>query len=159
MNDEPEIMQEPTKPTEPKKSPEEIEAEEFARRLEELDSLETEQKKEIRFQLFRLVQKYGLNPEDLEDWKAKNPLGIELTWITGKPFIYRNLSLGEYEQAAEGVQNAGDLHRKVAARSILWPNMFPQESDFLRGPAGISATLAEAILRTSGFEQVITVTL
>lgn len=143
----------------PPKSPEEIEAEEFEQRLRDLDTMETEQKKEVRFQLLRLVRKFGLREDDLALWKETLPLGIELTWITAKPFIYRNLSLGEYEQAAEGVTNAGDLNRKVAARALLWPNMFKQESDFLRGPAGISATLAEAVLRTSGFEQVVTVTL
>ena len=148
------------KPTEdPKKTPEQTEADEFGRRLQELDSMETEQKKEIRFQLFRLVRKFGLREDDLSTWKEDNPLGIELTWITGKPFIYRNLSLGEYELAAEGITQAGDLHRKVASRALLWPNMFAQESDFLRGPAGIAASLAEAVLRTSGFEQVMTVSL
>jgi hypothetical protein len=152
-----EVEQAPAKA--PEKTPEELEREEFEQRLRELDAHEVERKKEIRFQLFRLVEKFGLRMEELNQWKKDNPLGIELTWITGKPFIYRNLSLGEYEQAAEGVQDTAALHRKVAARSILWPNMFPQESDFLRGPAGIAATLAEAVLRTSGFEQVITVSL
>lgn len=151
---------EPTQePKPPELTPEQAEAKEFATRLTELEGLESEQKKEIRFQIYRLEKAFGLKADDLAMWKAANKLGVELVWITGKPWVYRNLSLAEYEHAAEGITNASDLNRKVAAKALLWPMVFKQESDFLRGLAGITATLAEAVLRTSGFEQVVAISL
>lgn len=150
MADEQPATEQPAPEEKPK-----TEEEEFSLRFDEEKAADAEREKEIRYQLFRVRNEFGLKADDLEMWRRGHPLGIELVWITRKPFIYRNLALGEYTKIAEECQDLQVLRRRVTMAAVLWPKMWKTESDLLRGPAGIPQTITESCLRTSGFEEVL----
>ena len=75
-------------------------------------------------------------------------MGTSLVWILEKPYIYRSLMLSEYEAIIEMPDATPTRNQeRMARKGAIWPNL----GDFRAMEAGISATLAEVIIRKSGF--------
>ena len=122
--------------------------EEFERRYREEKELREAQEEERQYQIFKLQKDFQLDPEQYQVWQGQYPMGISLIWIQEKPFIYRSLLLSEYESIIEQQDASVTKNQeRMAAKAVVWPQL----GDFRAMEAGISATLADAIIRKSGF--------
>lgn len=111
--------------------------------------------KEVRYQYYRLEHEFGLPYARIEEWKTRFKLGIELCWLREKPYIYRVISLGEHTTLADKNPDIEQYRRHLLDTALLWPGIVG--SDLLSNIAGLPQTLAETILRASGFDEVVTV--
>jgi len=128
---------------------------EFEERFQQEEAAEQEAEKDKAYLLFKARRKFGLADGALEGWKRNHPLGVGMTWIGGKPYIYRALSLGEYLGILEKNPEAADFQKAVASRALLYPEI--NDNEYITSLAGLPTSLSNAILQTSGFEQTIAI--
>jgi len=120
-----------------------------ARYQEELEQREAlEEARE--YALFKLEKEFGIGSDTIELWKKNSPLGVDLTWVNAKPYIYQVVQLSEFMAAGENALDFNEIRKRVVFKALLAPK-FKKESDLLLAPAGLIQTLSDAIFRSSGF--------
>lgn len=126
---------------------------EFESRYLEDKKQEDTQEKERQYLLFRALKECKLSYDSVEEWKKQHKLGVDFTLLRNKPYIWRVLSLAEYTGLVAAVTKLNgdedDLKVRIAQAALLVPSI----EDFKVAPAGLASTLANAILRSSGFQE------
>ena len=126
---------------------------EFETRYVEDKKQEATQEKERQYLLFRIMKERKLPFDTFEKWKAEHKLGIDFTFLRNEAYVWRILSLAEYTAIVQTVTKMNgdedDLKIRIAQAALIAPSI----EDFRTSPAGLASTLANAILRSSGFQE------
>lgn len=125
---------------------------EFETRYAEDKKQEATQDKEKQYLLFRVMKDRKLPFDTFETWKKSHKLGVDFTFLRNEAYVWRILSLAEYTAIVQSVTKMNgdedDLKIRIAQAALIAPSI----EDFKVAPAGLASTLANAILRSSGFQ-------
>ncbi|MGD9697423.1 hypothetical protein [Acinetobacter sp.] len=112
---------------------------------EELKTQEVETSNEVELPLFE----GGPTQKQIDDWKEKYG-HIEMVEIAGEVYIYRQLGRSEHRTLlSSGAFNVEDTDEVTAKILLLFPSYKSVDWDKLG--AGVIATLAQNMMRLSGF--------
>ena len=90
----------------------------------------------------------GLTQEMVDDFKKKYGF-VELIIVAGRTWVYRMITRSEYGAIMQMQLDQQRLEERIALQGLLFPNI--QLSELRQMPAGVATSLADAILRFSGF--------
>ena len=102
---------------------------------------------------FEPVAESGPTLEDIELWRKQYPKAkIFRVSITNEQYFYKTLNRVEYKNIiGRNDLNAISREEVIAHTCCLWPRLDAQTIG--EGPAGNIASLAQIIMRTSGFDE------
>lgn len=102
---------------------------------------------------YRPIEDEGPTVEDIDIWKKQYPTAkIFRTVIAGEQYIYKTLNRVEYKNIiSRNDLNAITREEVITHTCCLWPRLDAKAIG--EGPAGNVASLAQIIMRTSGFDE------